>query len=118
MPRPKAGRRSVGKKAAYKPKGCAHLNKCNRCSAVKKMGWGKFYGLREEMLKMLSDNQEKLQGMAKLILRYKEECPICSEEIKDEAQIKATKCGHLFHKDCLNQWTSQNNSCPSCRTNF
>ena len=29
--------------------------------------------------------------------------------------IKATKCGHLFHSHCLLEWLERSNTCPQCR---
>ena len=26
-----------------------------------------------------------------------------------------THCGHKFHIECINKWTSTNNTCPMCR---
>ena len=49
------------------------------------------------------------------------ECPICIERI-DAETLDTTKCGHNFHKDCMN--TLKENrpvgskfvDCPMCRT--
>ena len=43
-------------------------------------------------------------------------CPICLEEYNEEKRI-VTKCGHVFHDECLNQWieASSNYSCPYCK---
>ena len=49
------------------------------------------------------------------------DCAICYDEMTAETRI-ATKCGHYFHKDCMNTWvtsrvnTYQKVSCPMCRT--
>ena len=40
-------------------------------------------------------------------------CSICMEELTKNTVI--TKCGHVFHIDCLNKWLSKNYSCPVCR---
>ena len=41
-------------------------------------------------------------------------CPICLNPLNIRLRI-ATICGHEFHLDCLNNWTSRRNTCPSCR---
>ena len=44
-------------------------------------------------------------------------CSICMTIVKDDVILK-TECGHYYHKECLNKWTKNNNSCPECRNNF
>ncbi|KAF2092179.1 hypothetical protein K490DRAFT_32799 [Saccharata proteae CBS 121410] len=40
---------------------------------------------------------------------------LCDFEVKEEAR-QLVKCGHLFHKECIDQWlTTGRNSCPLCR---
>lgn len=54
------------------------------------------------------------------------ECSVCidkvdgAEQDKDEQPV-LTKCGHLFHQVCLDNWVNDSamkasNTCPSCRT--
>ncbi|ODQ51596.1 hypothetical protein SAICODRAFT_31231 [Saitoella complicata NRRL Y-17804] len=44
-------------------------------------------------------------------------CLVClSDFAPNEVCRKLTKCGHLFHKECIDQWlTTGRNSCPLCR---
>ena len=42
-------------------------------------------------------------------------CSICLEEIT-HATIAITKCKHVFHKCCLNNW--KKSTCPMCRANI
>lgn len=42
-----------------------------------------------------------------------EDCPICSES---SSNVR-TKCGHYFHKKCLEMWCSKKLICPICRNN-
>ncbi|CRK96241.1 CLUMA_CG009668, isoform A [Clunio marinus] len=44
-------------------------------------------------------------------------CPICSElQLKTE-NIISTQCGHIFHRNCLENWLkTSSRSCPTCRT--
>ena len=46
-----------------------------------------------------------------------EKCSICLMEYDDSDQIRTlTDCGHLYHKDCIDQWFATGNfSCPMCR---
>lgn len=46
------------------------------------------------------------------------ECCVCHEKLGDGVgQVTSTKCGHLFHKECINSWlaVAVNGTCPHCR---
>jgi len=50
-----------------------------------------------------------------------EDCSICLEKLKT-GTVK-TKCGHKFHKDCINSWVQMGvglncDKCPNCRGNL
>lgn len=45
------------------------------------------------------------------IRRREETCAICLETCKH----KTAKCGHYFHKACINTWRSRSVRCPICR---
>ncbi|RID49393.1 hypothetical protein BRARA_H00196 [Brassica rapa] len=48
----------------------------------------------------------------------KSSCPICLEEYDDDHEItKLNKCGHVFHRFCIDSWLSNDprRSCPNCR---
>lgn len=42
-------------------------------------------------------------------------CIICFNNAQPGDEIRSTKCGHCFHKDCIERWLSTKASCPSCR---
>lgn len=42
-------------------------------------------------------------------------CPICQEEFKENESIRDLLCNHLYHQDCIDEWFSENVSCPVCR---
>ncbi|KAL0860245.1 hypothetical protein ABMA27_010552 [Loxostege sticticalis] len=42
-------------------------------------------------------------------------CTICSDLVNQAENIFATKCGHIFHYNCLAQWIERSKSCPQCR---
>ncbi|KAL7023975.1 hypothetical protein ACKWTF_012857 [Chironomus riparius] len=50
------------------------------------------------------------------------ECCICSELLlKAGLKVSSTPCGHVYHTQCLKDWTEKNNNkgiCPVCRSNF
>ena len=45
-------------------------------------------------------------------------CPICQDNSAMEEEVSRTKCGHLFHKNCIIKWleVAAIKSCPNCRT--
>jgi hypothetical protein len=44
------------------------------------------------------------------------ECSICLQVC--EKNIVETKCSHLFHKECIDEWIKRSYSCPLCRYKF
>ena len=46
--------------------------------------------------------------------KTKDECVICFINFKKKPII-ITKCGHKFHRTCLNKWLRIDNVCPICR---
>lgn len=38
-----------------------------------------------------------------------------TDQLPEIAELVVTKCGHLFHKCCLESWFATNLSCPTCR---
>ncbi|KAF2455013.1 hypothetical protein BDY21DRAFT_289983 [Lineolata rhizophorae] len=52
-----------------------------------------------------------------LRLSAEQQCLVCLEEfVAGELGRKLNRCGHLFHRDCIDHWlTTGRNSCPLCR---
>ncbi|ESQ37035.1 hypothetical protein EUTSA_v10002694mg [Eutrema salsugineum] len=45
------------------------------------------------------------------------ECSVCLSKFEEDSEINKLKCGHLFHKTCLEKWIDYwNITCPLCRT--
>jgi len=42
------------------------------------------------------------------------QCGICMDNFQDGENINKLHCGHLFHKECLNQWIQKNKNCILC----
>jgi hypothetical protein len=42
------------------------------------------------------------------------ECLICLDEFKQGQQIIMIKCGHLYHKPCIDKWFLKKKTCPLC----
>ncbi|GER43879.1 RING/U-box superfamily protein [Striga asiatica] len=48
--------------------------------------------------------------------RVGSDCVVCLNQICDGDHVRRLRCGHVFHKDCLDGWLNQINlSCPLCR---
>ena len=48
--------------------------------------------------------------------RLKEdECSICKEKYTNSSIVDILKCGHVFHKECIDRWLEEHNDCPYCR---
>lgn len=46
------------------------------------------------------------------------ECVICKEEFVLKEEVAMIDCKHIFHKKCINEWSSFKHECPLCRTNI
>jgi len=43
-------------------------------------------------------------------------CPTCLESFTSKNHTVTTKCGHLFHEDCIQSWLETGKTtCPKCR---
>ncbi len=47
----------------------------------------------------------------------RESCSICMNPYERGNQIKVLPCNrkHIFHKECIDKWLSNNKACPTCR---
>jgi hypothetical protein len=41
-------------------------------------------------------------------------CSICMSHYNIK-NLHTLNCNHVFHKDCINEWLTKNNTCPLCR---
>lgn len=43
-------------------------------------------------------------------------CPVCMDRDEENPEeIKTLRCGHKFHKECVDRWFQEDGSCPMCR---
>jgi hypothetical protein len=42
-------------------------------------------------------------------------CAICLCDYEDDEELRKMKCGHYFHKDCVDEWLKLNRNCPLCK---
>ena len=55
------------------------------------------------------------------LIKEKHECNICLNDYKHREYKRVLhKCGHTFHKKCIDKWLIQSRemSCPKCRESY
>eukprot|EP01098_Paradermamoeba_levis_P009520 TRINITY_DN3976_c0_g1_i1.p1 TRINITY_DN3976_c0_g1~~TRINITY_DN3976_c0_g1_i1.p1 ORF type:complete len:131 (-),score=21.15 TRINITY_DN3976_c0_g1_i1:244-636(-) len=45
----------------------------------------------------------------------KETCTVCQEVLVAGEKVLQLPCRHHYHKDCIQPWFNDHNTCPSCR---
>ena len=64
------------------------------------------------------DNSIIIDAEHQQIVRLEETtCSICLEDFVEGEEIRISKCGHYFKKECADRWFQENFSCPICRKN-
>ena len=46
-----------------------------------------------------------------------EQCVICLENMDDKKRLLLLDCEHTFHKECIDDWLNNSETCPTCRQN-
>lgn len=69
----------------------------------------------KDKYKLYKLNIRKINSADNLLL---DECSICLDKYKKRDKIVDLECNHVFHKDCIKLWLTNNNSCPQCRENI
>ena len=73
-----------------------------------------------EIKSCLQEIQDISSTMSRLMLHqnftnYYGQCTICLEDMWDKDSA-VTKCGHIFHRTCIDKWLEQKlKNCPMCR---
>lgn len=84
-------------------------------------------GLPAETIDQTPQPQQDIETGQRKVLMFKdieqEEgggkqfCSICLEEYKDDHEVmRLSKCGHIFHRFCIDSWLASHRSCPNCRS--
>ena len=66
-------------------------------------------------------NELEEKNVTNEMIDKKNECSICLDSFKENEKYIQLPCpekNHCFHKDCIKEWLSRNNTCPLCRTEF
>lgn len=120
------------------------IKECKSLDFQKRAAWAQYYSeldsavkvgvklrkcnkdLRDLIEKSLSDEKELiipkhlLEAFTKCEGRWT--CTLCLCGFEETKEIHSTKCGHLFHKDCMknlkNSSGSKKNKCPNCRADI
>ncbi|KAK7792087.1 hypothetical protein R5R35_010710 [Gryllus longicercus] len=45
-------------------------------------------------------------------------CAVCIEEMDDTGLCRRLRCGHSFHRECIDRWALNKRECPQCRQWF
>ncbi|KAG2297989.1 hypothetical protein Bca52824_034462 [Brassica carinata] len=59
----------------------------------------------------------KFESLCRCKREADSECSVCLSTFEEDSDVNRLKCGHLFHKTCLEKWIDfRNVTCPLCRT--
>ena len=78
--------------------------------------------LREVVLNREAQELIGLEDYSKYMIEIdkdsieQKECIICYDDFKEIDTI-ILRCGHFYHRDCINQWFNYKETCPICRKN-
>jgi hypothetical protein len=67
-------------------------------------------------IKNVKETREELSTEDVMIIVEDEiECCICYEWV---IEGKMLSCGHIYHKECIDEWFKEKRICPYCRTSY
>jgi hypothetical protein len=72
--------------------------------------------------RMLSLHQNKLRELKHRFVSINSysgihKCPICISDVNRVLCLR-TRCGHIFHRNCIKKWMKKSMCCPVCRGNM
>ena len=76
--------------------------------------------LQEVVLNMEIQERLGLEDFSKYMVEInkddieQEECVICFGDFRERDTI-ILRCGHFYHRNCINQWFNYRDTCPICR---
>jgi len=72
-------------------------------------------GAQKDQIDAIPTAMVPLGGVACMELGAELRCAICLGEYEAGESLRQPKCGHSFHKDCLDTWLSTRGVCPICQ---
>lgn len=49
------------------------------------------------------------------VVFYEDSCIICMEPYQEQDELRILQCGHVFHKNCSEEWLKMKHTCPLCK---
>jgi E3 ubiquitin-protein ligase synoviolin len=71
----------------------------------------KYRKLMASMNRFANPTEEQLENAGRV-------CIICRDEMTRHDSKQLPVCQHIFHKSCLREWLTQQQSCPTCRSDI
>jgi hypothetical protein len=65
-----------------------------------------------DFIEFVSENYNELSEENK----NTKDCSICLVDFEDDDSVSLTNCKHLFHNNCITEWSRYKKDCPICRT--
>jgi len=47
-----------------------------------------------------------------------DDCVICFDDYEINKTARRLRCGHVFHKNCIDEWFTRSSVCPLCKTDM
>ena len=72
-------------------------------------------GAQKDQIDAIPTAMVPLGGVSCMDSAMEPRCAICLGEYEAGESLRRPKCGHSFHKDCLDTWLTAKASCPICQ---
>lgn len=63
-------------------------------------------------------NKNKYNSINNDLKEKNKDCSICLTDFNEEDDVSIINCNHLFHNNCIEEWTKYKKDCPICRDNI
>ena len=51
----------------------------------------------------------------KKVYKNQDKCTVCQFEFNEGETLRKLTCDHLYHKNCVDEWLTQEKKCPVCK---
>ena len=72
-------------------------------------------GAQKDQIDAIPTAMVPLGGVGRMEPGVEPRCAICLGEYEAGEGLRRPKCGHSFHKDCLDVWLTNKAVCPICQ---